>query len=294
MTIELAAIRAIAKPWGSANRAPWSNEKPGSVIGEIWFGRPGQPDADTELLLKLLFTREPLSIQVHPDDRRAHALGMPRGKSEVWYVLSADAGAEVARGLRQAMTEDALRAAIADGSIVDLVMWQPVKAGDVIAIPAGTIHALGAGVVIAELQQRSDTTYRLFDFGRGRELHGEIAISASDHGVSAASPAPVQLSAARTLLIAYPQFVFERLTLRPASQWAIVAASETWLLVIEGSVSIGPVHAGVGEATFMDGDRAVIRPGPGGVVMLVGIVASHPADDFLTDVTPSPSIKADA
>ena len=294
MTIEQAAFRAVAKPWGSRDRVPWSSADPGDVIGEICFERPGRPDAATSLLLKLLFTQQPLSIQVHPDDAMAHTMGLSRGKTEAWYVLSAVPGAKLARGLREAITPDALRTAIADGSIQDLVHWQSVQAHDTIMIPAGTIHALGAGLVVAELQQRSDTTFRLFDFGRERALQVEPAVAASERKPTAATPDPRRLTEARVLLVACPQFVFERIELPPGSRWKIEAAAETWLLVIDGAATIGPVHASIGEAVFLEQDRALVSPGLAGMTALVGTLAATPADDFLTEVTSFPPIKVHA
>jgi mannose-6-phosphate isomerase len=114
-------------------------------------------------LLKLLFTSQPLSIQVHPDDAFAHLNGLPNGKSEAWYVLRAVPDAKVALGFSRQLTSQQLREAIDDGSISDLVVWKSVLPDDVIFVPAGTVHAIGAGLVIAELQQRSDATFRLFD-----------------------------------------------------------------------------------------------------------------------------------
>src|SRR5207247_461750 len=107
-------------------------------------------------LLKLLFTAQPLSIQVHPDDTLARSIGLPNGKTEAWYVLSAAPGARIALGLKRALTAVQLRAAIGDGSIAQVVQWRPVAKDDVIFVSAGTIHAIGAGLVVAEIQQRSD------------------------------------------------------------------------------------------------------------------------------------------
>ena len=132
----------------------------GDVIGEIWYERSDNSDINPSLLLKLLFTSQPLSIQVHPDDAFARSMGLPNGKTEAWYVLSAAPDAKVALGLRRRLSPQQLRAAIDDGLISDLVVWHAVSADDVISVPAGTIHAIGAGLVIAELQQRSDTTFR--------------------------------------------------------------------------------------------------------------------------------------
>jgi mannose-6-phosphate isomerase len=142
--------------------------------------------------LKLLFTSQPLSIQVHPNDAYAQSLGLPNGKTEAWHVLSATPEAKVALGLKRSLTPLQLEQAIDDGSIADLVVWRTVQAGDTILVPAGTIHAIGEGLVIAEIQQRSDATFRIFDYGRGRELHIDKAIA-----VSIAEPADAQLTPCR-------------------------------------------------------------------------------------------------
>src|SRR5436189_4007775 len=115
-------------------------------------------------------------------------MGMPNGKSEAWYIISAEPGAQIGVGLNRRITPQELRASIRNGSIVDLVQWRPVAKGDVIFIPAGTIHALGGGIVAAEIQQRSDTTFRLFDYGRARELHIDDGVAVA-HAWPLRSPA---------------------------------------------------------------------------------------------------------
>ena len=183
MTIEHAIAHSLSKPWGVVDPRPWSSAgRDDNTIGEIWYERSGSAAAAPSLLLKLLFTSQPLSIQVHPDDAYAQSIGLPNGKTEAWYVLSAAPEAKVALGLKRRLTPQQLRHAADDGSIADLVVWQAVSAGDAIFVPAGTIHAIGAGLVIAEIQQRSDATFRLFDHGRGRELHIENAIAVADAG----------------------------------------------------------------------------------------------------------------
>src|SRR6266480_1493280 len=178
MTIELARTCALPKPWGILDLRPWSNARhDGGAIGEIWYERPGRAAADSSLLLKMLFTNQPLSIQVHPDDAFAHSIGLPNGKTEAWYILSAAPDARVAVGLKRHLTPQELRASIRDGSIASLTEWRPVVTGDIIFIPAGTIHAIGAGIVLAEIQQHSDATFRLFDYGRQRELHEDCAVA---------------------------------------------------------------------------------------------------------------------
>lgn len=176
--VQRAAVRTVAKPWGSQTLAPWSALADGDrPIGEIWFELPSAHHAPPSLLLKLLFTEQRLSIQVHPDDAFARSLGLSNGKSEAWYVLSASPGAQVAAGLTVTLTRDELGASIRDGSIADLIAWRDVSVGEVIFVPAGTIHAIGPGLVIAEIQQRSDTTFRMFDFGRARSLDVENALA---------------------------------------------------------------------------------------------------------------------
>jgi mannose-6-phosphate isomerase len=185
MAIEHARALAIPKPWGVDDLSPWSNTLAhDKAIGEIRYERSDNAAADPSLLLKLLFTSQALSIQVHPDDAFAHLMGLPNGKTEAWYVLSAAPEAKVALGLKRRLTPQQLREAVDDGSISDLIAWHPVSANDIISVAAGTIHAIGAGLVIAEIQQRSDVTFRLFDYGRQRELHVENAIAAAEPGRS--------------------------------------------------------------------------------------------------------------
>ena len=197
MTIEHACMQVVHKPWGSTDLRPWSElQSDGIPIGELWFQRADPTSPPPALLLKLLFTNEPLSIQVHPDDAFAQSIGMAHGKTEAWYILSAAPGAKVAVGLKGQLTAPQLRASIEDGSIADLVQWRPVRKDDAIFVPAGTIHAIGSGLVIAEIQQRSDATFRLFDYGRQRELHAVNAVASAHAGpaecqsIQGASPMP--------------------------------------------------------------------------------------------------------
>jgi mannose-6-phosphate isomerase len=145
-------------------------------------------------------TTEPLSIQVHPDDAFARSIRLANGKTEAWYILSAIAGAQVAVGLNYPCSASGLRAAITDGSIANIVHWHPAHQGDVIFIPAGTIHAIGAGIVLAEIQQHGDATFRLFDFGRQRELHIESAVAVATAGPREVQSPPKRLSDARMVL----------------------------------------------------------------------------------------------
>ena len=266
MTIEHAIGHSLPKPWGVADPRPWSSAgRDGSTIGEIWYERAGEAAAAPSLLLKLLFTNQPLSIQVHPDDAYAQSIGLPNGKTEAWYVLSAAPDAKVALGLKRPLSSQQLRHAVDDGSIADLVVWQAVCAGDTVFVAAGTIHAIGAGLVIAEIQQRSDATFRLFDHGRGRELHIDDAIAVADAGPADIHVIPSRLSDSRTLLASNAHFTFEKIDLAPNSAWRLEAKRETWLLVRSGSAIAGSFAVAAGDAVFAQSDRVAIRAGTAGL-----------------------------
>ena len=291
MAIEHARARALPKPWGVEDLRPWiTSRRDGDAIGEIWYERPDNGAVVPSLLLKLLFTSQPLSIQVHPDDAFAHSMGLPNGKTEAWYVLSATPEAKVALGLSRRLTPQQLREAVDDGSISDLVVWRAVAAGDAIFVPAGTIHAIGAGLVIAELQQRSDTTFRLFDHGRGRELHVENAVLAADAGPADFQQRPIQVTAERRLLVSNPLFAFERIELAPNSSWYLEAERETWLLVLSGSAIAGSFDVVAGDTLFAQADHIDIRPGAIGIVGLAAYTGSGPLPHLLQHLTRPASI----
>jgi mannose-6-phosphate isomerase len=247
----------------------------------LWFERADRNAPIPALLLKLLFTSEPLSIQVHPDDTFARAMGMPNGKSEAWYIISAKPGAQIGVGLEHRVTPQELRASIKDGSIVELVQWRPVAKGDVIFIPAGTIHTLGAGIVLAEIQQRSDTTFRLFDYGRQRELHEDNGVAVANTWPLRSPRNPTRLTGERTVLVASRYFVLERLELPEGSSWALLAEPETWILVLDGHAAIGLAAASIGQAIFVGGGRTSIEVGVNGLAALVAYPATAPVGSLL-------------
>jgi mannose-6-phosphate isomerase len=284
MTIEHASVQVARKPWGVADLGPWSGmDVSGDPVGELWFQRPDKDAPLPALLLKLLFTSEPLSIQVHPDDDFARSIGLPNGKTEAWYILAATPDARVALGLKRHLTPQQLRAAIRDGSIATLAQWRPVAKGDIIFVPAGAIHAIGAGIVLAEIQQRSDTTFRLFDYGRQRELHEESAVAVSDAGPVQAQSGSRRLTTARTVLIASPHFVIERIELPSNSSWTLDADQETWILVTEGRARIGVTNTAVGDAIFIKTDSASIEVGPDGMSGLIAYPGPDPVVDLLQE-----------
>ncbi len=270
LTIEHAIVRTKPKPWGSLDLRPWSEASTtDGPIGELWFERPDPAAPETALLLKLLFTTEPLSIQVHPDDAFARSIGLASGKTEAWYILSAIPGAEVALGLNYPRSVTELRTAITDGSIANILHWHPVHQGDVFFIPAGTIHAIGAGIVLAEIQQHSDATFRLFDYGRQRELHIENAVAVATAGPRENQAPAERLSGARTVLTVNSHFALERIDLLPGSVWMLDAPKETWLLAIDGHAELGATRLSRGEAVFLQADHADIEAGADGLKALL-------------------------
>lgn len=171
----LLPTREVAKPWGRERLpAPFDLSKP-EKIGEVWFEPPAALD---QLLVKYIFTSENLSVQVHPSDAQTAAAGLGRqGKEECWLVIDAEPGARLGIGFDRPLDSEALRAAALDGSIEGLMTWHPVSRGDFFYIPANTVHAIGAGISLIEVQQNSDITYRLYDYGRPRELHLDEAVA---------------------------------------------------------------------------------------------------------------------
>ncbi len=166
----LLPTRMVEKPWGrDVLPAPFKTPA-GKRIGEVWFEPPPQLP---QLLVKYIFTSEKLSVQVHPSDAQLPG----HGKEECWLVIAAEPGAALGVGFREAISAEAMRAAALDGSIEQLLAWHPVTSGDFFYIPANTVHAIGGGISLIEVQQTSDVTYRLFDYGRERELHLDEGIA---------------------------------------------------------------------------------------------------------------------
>ena len=165
--------KLVEKPWGRLGLAAHTGADPAVRTGEIWFESP--PGRPLDVMVKYLFTEERLSIQVHPDDATARARGHAHGKDECWLIVDVAGDAELGLGLKQETTPDAAIAAARDGSIVALMDWRRPRRGDFIYNPAGTIHALGPGLTVIEIQQPIDLTYRLYDYDRPRPLQLEEA-----------------------------------------------------------------------------------------------------------------------
>lgn len=165
------AKRMVEKVWGRDTLPPPFLAPEGKRIGEIWFEPPPE---QSDLLVKYLFTSEKLSVQVHPGEDSA--LAHEDSKEECWFVLGAEPGASLAIGFDKAISSEAMGSAAQDGTIEDLLTWHEVKPGDIYHLTPGTVHAIGPGLSLVEVQQNSDTTFRLYDYGRPRELHLERAL----------------------------------------------------------------------------------------------------------------------
>ncbi len=155
----------------------------GDLVGDRIFNRYG---TEFPLLFKMIDAAKDLSVQVHPDDELAMRRGMPRGKTEMWYVVEAEPGSKLISGFRRDTTADEYSAALQSGHLTDLLHSEQPTAGDVYFIPAGRVHALGKGLIVAEIQQTSDCTYRIYDYdrvdanGQRRQLHTAEAMDAID------------------------------------------------------------------------------------------------------------------
>ncbi len=256
--------RTVEKPWGrDALPAPFEAPE-GKRIGEIWFEPPA---AMPDLLVKHLFTSEKLSVQCHPSDAQTEAMGLGRqGKEECWLVTDAQPGAVLGIGFERELSPEELRAAALDGSIEELLTWHEVEPGDFFYIPANTVHAIGAGVSIIEIQQNSQITYRLYDYGRPRELH-------LDEAVAVARAAPYDPACRRhvgeqetTGLVDGPYFRLDAVVGKPSD--------EVWARYD------GPVIAipRAGELTIVK-DR--IAPGQCALAPSLEAVRARPADRYL-------------
>lgn len=247
--------RIVEKPWGRRGIDPRFGAPADMQVGEVWFEPPaGRP---LDVLAKYLFTTERLSIQVHPDEMIAHARGLPHGKDECWLILDAAPGAEIGIGTREAMTADALLAAAADGTIEALIDWRPAVAGQFLYNPARTVHALGAGLTLLEVQQSTDVTYRLYDYGRPRPLHLEESRAVVDPRPHH-HPADAMIDrAASRILVDGPFFGVAWCAGEPPA--LPPHARDVQLLPVDAPVSVGNDLVAAGECALVGGDPAALR-----------------------------------
>jgi mannose-6-phosphate isomerase len=241
----------VEKPWGRTRLWPGFDNPSGARIGEIWFEAP--EGANPALMVKYLFTSEKLSIQVHEDDATAQAAGRERGKDEAWVILAADPDATIALGTVRPVTRDELRAAARDGRIEQLVDWKPAKAGDVIYSAARTIHAIGAGITLIEVQQNVDLTYRLYDYGRPRALHLEAGLAVSDTVPFIAPPIPGDIGGGRSILCESGKFVLERWSWAGLRSIALPEGVPGWLIAVSGGGSVDDARFVAGECWMIEG-----------------------------------------
>lgn len=281
------------RPWGTFDLAPIYNRQFSEKIGESWltgdhckvvngplagkslaeicdqFGVElvGEASRDAKrfpLLLKFLFPHEKLSVQVHPDDECAQKAGQPWGKTECWYVADARPGAQIALGLKPGVSCQDLEQGIHENRAEDLLNWVEVRRGDLIYVAGGTVHTLGPGSIIVETQQQSDTTYRLYDYGRPRELHlkdGLAAVKTEVHSGKVRRPAAQQMNGTRReQLVEAPYFVVDKFELRSQKQFSTTDESGTRsvqiFVALEGN---GVVEAhGADPVRFSKGDAVVV------------------------------------
>ncbi len=218
----------------------------GQLIQEQSVALTGRANADAEfpLLIKFIDAQDWLSVQVHPDNQLALALeGEPRGKTECWYIIAAAPDAQIIYGFSQPTDAETFRRAVAEGRAREYLQFVPVQAGDFIFVPAGTMHAIGAGVLLYELQQTSDTTYRVYDWdrlgldGKPRPLHLEKALRCTHFDVAPPAKVPytereIVTGVHHTALIKGQYFCLERLRLSSGAQWQVERTGRAHLLTV--------------------------------------------------------------
>jgi mannose-6-phosphate isomerase len=268
--------------WGKSDLRPWYDETgTNELVGEAWLTGPqclvetgpfrGQTLASVgekiggefPLLVKILFPADKLSVQVHPDDAQAKAMGETRGKTECWYVLEADPGATVALGLKPGVGAKEVAASVESGTMETLLEHVPVSVGDMLFVDAGTVHAIGPGVVLLETQQTSDVTYRLYDYGRPRELHLEKGLQVIKTKTQAGKVAPRKMDGF-TRLIEQKYFVVDRFELGATKEETVSLDGAGCLVGLTGR---GVVRTPDGELELIPGKAVVVPIGDLSVVV---------------------------
>ena len=244
----------VERIWGRYDLSPWFSQSD-KCIGEVWY----RVAEDHPLLIKFLFTSQKLSVQVHPDDHFAAQHERCRGKTEMWHILDTAPGASVALGLREPAEKHVLHREFSRDGAEELLEWLEPAVGDTYLIAPGTIHALGPGLVLCEVQQNSDITYRLYDYGRGRELH--LA-----KGLDAAKPS--QKGECCTLPLRCRYFETDLLIAEAATE--ISLAADTFLVCLAGSGQLAGQKFTAGEAFWTPNDATMIVE-PNEPIRLLGV-----------------------
>jgi len=282
----------VERPWGARDLSPvYPEHRCEKAVGEVWltgdenrvangplagrtlgelcreYGRAlvGESARETErfpLLIKFLFPREKLSVQVHPDDEAARRVGQPCGKTECWYVLAADPGAQVALGLKSGVTREQLAKAIRDVRAEQLLNWIDINVGEMIYVDAGTVHTIGPGSILVETQQNSDTTYRLYDYGRPREIHVEQGLAATKEHTRAG-----KMPREGATLVSSSCFLVEKFSLKETRCFEAAHSPQIFVaLAGSGAAEVAsPISLGSGEVLVVPADvmQVRIRPNDG-------------------------------
>ncbi|WP_176591885.1 class I mannose-6-phosphate isomerase [Sphingobium sp. EM0848] len=245
---------AIEKPWGRTDIPSHVAANDGRRIGEVWFS--AERRTSLPLLVKYIFTSENLSVQVHPNDEQGQQCGMAGGKSECWYVLDAAPDARLGIGMYQDLTPEELRAAALDGSIESLMEWKLVKPGSFYYIPAGTVHAIGGGVALVEIQQNNDVTYRLYDYGRPRELHLEQGVAVSVAEPYSLPDRVVPPTTEGRLIEAGAPFTLDIVQGKAKTCWK-VNGEMSWFIPLAGAGTLNGESWRPGECWLIEGEATV-------------------------------------
>ena len=269
MTARQLATKYVEKPWGRDTLPALFPNGGDRRIGEVWFDGP--EGEHPPLLVKYIFTSERLSIQVHPNDRQGQDRGLAGGKSECWLILDAEPGATLGMGTVKPLDGETLRETSLDGRIETLMDWKPVKAGDFFYIPAGTVHAIGAGITLVEVQQNVDVTYRLYDYGRPRELHLDDGVAVSVAVPYERAPETIaDKSGAHLLDHSEAPFSLDLLTLEPGTTTLGKDGAQGWFIPLDGAGTIEGQAWSRGQCWLLDG-TATLDVQDGGRVLFAAL-----------------------
>ena len=242
--------------------------------GRQVLGKNGEAFENFPVLIKFIDAKNPLSIQVHPSDEYALRVEHEYGKTEMWYILDCDEGASLYFGVNREISKEEFRAKIEDNTLLEVLNKVPVHKGDVFFIEAGTIHAIGAGIIICEIQQNSNTTYRVYDYGRRdkdgnlRELHVDKAIEVSKmtpSDTSAHTFAPEQLEASvKTRLATCKYFTTDKFVVNGTQAFAIDDSSFRSFVIVDGE---GTMESDGETLPVCKGDSVFVPAGNGTVTV---------------------------